>query len=897
MERDINHLLAAGYGVDEVLAAVLHSVRENYLHKVAREPLIGRRICFQGATAKNRSLVAAFEQRLGRPIRVSRYCHLTGAYGAALALGEKGVEKSAFRGIGLFRERIDVRGEACEICRNHCKLSVAEVGGEKAASGMLCGRDYSDARRLTKNRSGFDPIAAWRKHFHTGPAGKQEGPVVGIPAGLYLAEELPLWRKFFGLLNVAVMTSEGLADAVTIGKRLEGAEFCAPIAAFHAHVASLAGKADWIFAPFYMEAGDRPEVVRRNYCYYTQYAPSLAASMQDVRIGERLLTPIIRNRAGDFERMERLRETLKRITGRDPGRLKVALAWKAASGWFRERISALPAVMEREIAGSNDISVVLLGRPYTILSSAMNKGIPRIIGMHGVKCFTQDMLRPGPEDFSRIRPLLEDVHWEYASRTLLAAEAAGRTPGLYPVIVTSFKCAPDSCVTEPLRRIMDHHGKPYLVLQLDEHDAQTGYETRIEAALRTFKNHHRAPGRRPSGALPSNPTRAPGMRGRTVLLPSWDRCAGLMMAANFRREGIDARLLEEDAALISRAQRHNSGQCIPLNIIAEEAVEYMRRHGTDPEKTAVWIHSSQLGCNIGAFPQVIQSILDARGGGFEKASVYVGQMTASDVSLRAVINQYLVLMLAGWLRRTGCRIRPYEVNAGETDAALEESLMEFVKVFEAGGNVSAAVRKTADRLTAIRRMDGERPKVAVFGDLYARDNDVLSQDLVRLIERNGGEVITTPYTEYMKLISGAYIRKWFREGKYGQAAASRALLSLAKTLERKHIREFRRVLRLERRPVRRMAPGDVLGLYRVTDRHSGESFDNLLKVHRLIEDHPDIALFVQMSPAFCCPSLVTEAMSREIERNTGVPVVTITYDGTLSPKNGPVIPHLHKLQR
>jgi hypothetical protein len=83
----------------------------------------------------------------------------------------------------------------------------------------------------------------------------------------------------------------------------------------------------------------------------------------------------------------------------------------------------------------------------------------------------------------------------------------------------------------------------------------------------------------------------------------------------------------------------------------------------------------------------------------------------------------------------------------------------------------------------------------------------------------------------------------------------------------------------------------------VTDRHSGESFDNLLKVHRLIEDHPDIALFVQMSPAFCCPSLVTEAMSREIERNTGVPVVTITYDGTLSPKNGPVIPHLHKLQR
>ena len=52
MERDINHLLSEGYGVDEVLAAALHSVRENYLLKVASESNIGEVIFFQGATAK-----------------------------------------------------------------------------------------------------------------------------------------------------------------------------------------------------------------------------------------------------------------------------------------------------------------------------------------------------------------------------------------------------------------------------------------------------------------------------------------------------------------------------------------------------------------------------------------------------------------------------------------------------------------------------------------------------------------------------------------------------------------------------------------------------------------------------------------------------------------------------
>jgi hypothetical protein len=45
-------------------------------------------------------------------------------------------------------------------------------------------------------------------------------------------------------------------------------------------------------------------------------------------------------------------------------------------------------------------------------------------------------------------------------------------------------------------------------------------------------------------------------------------------------------------------------------------------------------------------------------------------------------------------------------------------------------------------------------KVAVFGDLYARDNHVINQDLIHFIGENGGEVLTKPYSEYVKMISG-----------------------------------------------------------------------------------------------------------------------------------------------
>ena len=87
-------------------------------------------------------------------------------------------------------------------------------------------------------------------------------------------------------------------------------------------------------------------------------------------------------------------------------------------------------------------------------------------------------------------------------------------------------------------------------------------------------------------------------------------------------------------------------------------------------------------------------------------------------------------------------------------------------------------------------------------------------------------------------------------------------------------------------------PEAILSAYGLRIEHTGESMDNILKVHYIKKYHPDVALFVQTSPAFCCPSLVTEAMARRIEAVTGVPVVSITYDGTGGVRNDAVIPYL-----
>ena len=86
-----------------------------------------------------------------------------------------------------------------------------------------------------------------------------------------------------------------------------------------------------------------------------------------------------------------------------------------------------------------------------------------------------------------------------------------------------------------------------------------------------------------------------------------------------------------------------------------------------------------------------------------------------------------------------------------------------------------------------------------------------------------------------------------------------------------------------------------LARFSIDPYHSGESYENILKIFYILENYPDISLFIQTNPAFCCPAMVTEAMAREIRRITGIPVLTVTYDGTSGNKNDAVISYLNSV--
>ena len=898
MERDINHYLSNGYSVDEVLAAVLHSVVENYLSKVAIESSIGTTVAFQGATAKNESLVAAMEQRLQRPIFVSRFCHLTGAMGSALILADKGVEKTCFKGLGLYKHTIPIRSEICELCTNHCKITVAQVEGIETAYGFLCGRDYQTKKRVDHNRSGFDLLAERSRAFRTDrPTTHPHGLTIGLPAALYLIEDLPMWQHFFAGLGIRTVTSKAYSNALKAGKPLAGAEFCAPMTALCGHVAHLLSQCDYVFIPFYLEKKTPQKGVRRQYCYYSQFAPCVVSTFPAADAGKKLLTPLVHYLYNMLSTKMQLYTMLNTHAHHRIGFLDVSAAFDAALKFKQAAQARLKDVYRHHLQTSTALHAVMLGRPYTVLVPSMNKGILDIFAALGVKTVYQDMLAYKPEDVRAIAPLLGEVHWHYAARILEAAEVVARIDSAYPVLVTAFKCTPDSFIIDYFKKVMAAHDKPFLILQLDEHDSSVGYETRIEAAIAAFRSHHtsRIKKTRPVYAPCLVPSKVNELTEKTLLFPNWDETAQRLVVANLQKEGFDARLLQGSDASMRRSMRFNSGQCIPLNIVAQEFIDAIETHDLDPGRTALWMLGSKIACNIGLYAHQIQNILHAHGNGFQHAGVYTGSLSLADISMHLPVNTYLAYMFGGLLKKMGCRLRPYESVPGTTDRIMRKSLTLLEGAFRWGRSKEDALAQVITWFEAIELREENlsrlRPKVAIFGDIYVRDNELINQDLIHFIEAYGGEVVTTPYSSYVKMIAKPYLHKWFAEGLYLEALSTRALIATISHLEKTYYKYFQRILN-EPEPVYDESPEQILSTYGIRMENTGEAMESILKIHYLKRYHPDIALFVQTSPAFCCPSLITEAMAATIQKMTHTPISTITYDGTGGNKNEVIIPYL-----
>jgi predicted nucleotide-binding protein (sugar kinase/HSP70/actin superfamily) len=323
------------------------------------------------------------------------------------------------------------------------------------------------------------------------------------------------------------------------------------------------------------------------------------------------------------------------------------------------------------------------------------------------------------------------------------------------------------------------------------------------------------------------------LAGRTLLLPNWDPLSLPLVAAALRRAGIDARVLEEEELDIRRGMRWNTGQCLPLNAIAEEAVQYVQRHALDPGRTVLWLPRSTWTCNIPMFPHFIRSLLERYGQAARGLSVYAGSLFHEELARGLALEAALAYCFGGLLRTLSCRIRPYERDPGRTDRLLAGSHGLFLEVFEGRRPRERTLAEVLASFEAVP-VDGQarRPQVAIFGDLYVRTNDVFNQGLTRAVEQAGGEVVATPYSDYLRIVAESFFRKSLRDGRLGEWLRMKLLLAMGEAVERRFGPAYARWVRPPSSFRNPHLEEDLAGFH-VKLEASGESYDNVLKILHL----------------------------------------------------------------
>ena len=489
MERDVMAYQQRGARREDLVAGLAFSIAYNYLNRLVRERKIGDCIFFQGGTAYNDAVAAAFSQILDRQIIVPPYNGVIGALGMALLAKERVARTGAattFRGWDLAEVDYTVVDFVCKGCSNECDVRQFTVEGEKTYWGDKCSDRYRKPAKVDKQPV-IDDLIMRREELMLAPYQQAQertagaAVTVGIPRSMYTYDRLPFWATFFAELGVRpVLSPESDKTMRETGVELTVAEPCFPIRVAHGHVDWLLREGvDHVFVPNQINEETEFPQYNSHACPWGQTLPFVvraAPRLEDQR--DKLLSPRVRFRSGREQLVRDLREVGARF-GADERRLRAALdAATRAQDEFRGSLLAAGAEALATLEETGELGIVLVGRPYNMYDKGINMDIPRKLRkFYGVNIVPLDFLPITGIDVADIVP---NMYWNYGRKILQTARFVGDDPRLHLIYMTNFKCGPDSYIKHYVR---EASGKPYLTLQFDEHQNDAGAMTRCEAYL------------------------------------------------------------------------------------------------------------------------------------------------------------------------------------------------------------------------------------------------------------------------------------------------------------------------------------------------------------------------------------------------------------------------------
>ena len=877
MDSDLVHHLQRGASNEDLCAGLAYSIGENYLEKVAGSAGIGEKIVFQGGVARNAAVKAVFENLLGKSVFVHPYPEISGAIGAAITAMKEVAPGDSDRAFSLNDVVIDAVTDTfeCRLCENLCEIRKVTVkSGETAYFGSVCGR-FEKAKETVIAPD--DPFSARESLLHECVVQSDCEPSRGdiaIPMTLTMCDYLPFWRTFFNILGFRTVISEHTTRSVVESGLIHvPAEFCYPMKVLFGHVYDLGGKGfKRIFIPHLRFFTPPKEKSKRYACPYTQAAPYVVR--ENISFDANILTleyPV--NGENEF-----WIEHVSHELGIPADEIRKAFETaKDTQKKFSERCLEEGAKIIKRLSESGKRGAVLLGRPYNTTDRFVNLNLARRLKDQGIEPIPFDFLpmgdEPMPELWSRIR-------WGYGRKLVQSARALKKHRFLGAVIVTNFGCGPDSFVDQYLEYELKE--VPHILLEFDDHQAEAGLITRIEAFSRNFRIPEKLPAA-VEGRDPGKP-RLP-LREYTYYVPSFMEHAYALTGA-LKASGCKVVLLpptDEESWNLGLKYAYGR-ECHPFISFVGDLLKVAKQPDFIPEK-ACYFGPSYFGpCLLPQYLLATHLILERLG----LQEVTVMNIT-DETNMKELGAPYMVRMALGVYTidrffKWKTEIEPYELKKGEVDRIYREIVLDLEKGL-AEGSFFRTLRKSVKRFKKIElgESNGSKPKIGIVGDIYTRVNEHSNDHLYSKLKDMGYEVwpacslIDISFLG-MELLSSDFYRK----GKKVKGFFAKLLVPGIKTARWFIDRYFPDSIRT---PQER----DVKAVSEVVDKYADVGIDKALSlnINRIEELHlagADGVINVMCHN--CMLGNITASLTKSMRKDMDdIPICNLVYEGLKSTHN------------
>lgn len=894
--------------VEDLAAGICLASVKNYLHKNVASREIGKKVAFQGAVAFNKGMVAAYETVLGREIVVPPYPHITGAVGAARLAYLANPEESSFRGFdAVLDAKYEISSFECKSCANRCDVNTFQMeNGPKyfyndrcekfsAAHKKNLGSDLPDlfAEREQMMMEAYSPS---RKRQSAGNCWQGPRGRIGIPRGLLFSEYYPLFNAFFSELGFDVIPSDPTNKRIVeMGLDVAIGEPCFPFKVAHGHYMNLIEKGvEAIVSPRVISTEQPNSNLRQaQTCPYLQAAPDVIASCVGVtERGIRHLAPTLHMKRGR-RHLERTFMQLGRQFGVSPREARAALdVGLRVLADFRKRVEQRGAEVLRDLK-PNQMAFVVVGRPYTLWDSAVNMDIGKKIQDLGILAIPQDFLPLESVDISDSWP---NAFSRQIQKKLMAARLIRHDVRLRAVVITYFACGPDS-FGNPFFK--DEIGEPCYVMQIDEHTADAGVITRIEAFADTAGKGQVEAFETPR----SDDVPITSLKGRRLWIP-YASDAARMLAAALRAYGIDAQALPRspDAGLSLGRQAISEDVCLPALMTTEDMLYRVQQPDFDPAREAFFQGNAEGPCRFGMYSMLQRRILDKLGHRDVDIVTLGSKGEHGGLGMMFALVAWDLVLCHDLLFKMVQRVRPYEVDEGESEAIferyirrLEEIAPDHKRKMESSkiaailktrhlDELSELLRRAQEDFSRVPRRREDRPLVGVVGEFYVRLHDQANQDILRKLEANGAETWLAPMTEFLsyanfigKLLSTDRLRGGGLSREEFQEYTSRWLN--ARLIDKEEHALFGATLPFldgyddigSEEVIR-------LGSKYVDYNFGGEAICSMGKAEDFAKR--GLAGIVSVIPFNCMPGNVVTALSQSLRRRHGnIPFLDLDYDG------------------